>query len=58
MPDISMCLNKKCELRKKCYRFTAEPSQYRQSYANFKPEKKGEIIICEHQIKITNSENK
>jgi len=53
-----MCLNKKCELRKKCYRFTAEPSQYRQSYANFKPEKKGEFIICEHQIKITNSENK
>jgi len=25
MPDISMCTNKKCELRKKCYRYTAIP---------------------------------
>jgi hypothetical protein len=31
-PDISMCDNKKCKRRKKCYRFTAEPSEHMQSY--------------------------
>jgi len=36
MPDITMCKNKKCKKKDKCYRFTAEPSEYRQSYAEFK----------------------
>jgi hypothetical protein len=34
MPDISMCLNEHCPLRKTCYRFTAKPSYY-QSYSMF-----------------------
>lgn len=35
MPDISMCLNMTCPLRTKCYRFLAEPSEFRQTYAEF-----------------------
>jgi hypothetical protein len=32
MPDISMCQNKQCLSKDKCYRFTATPNQYMQSY--------------------------
>lgn len=32
MPDISMCDGGSCPLRKRCYRFTAKPSEFRQSY--------------------------
>lgn len=35
MPDISMCNNQSCPSNKYCYRFTATPSQYRQTYASF-----------------------
>ena len=37
MTDISMCLNKQCESRTTCYRFTAIPNEYRQSYSDFQP---------------------
>jgi len=37
MPDISMCANQTCPKRNECYRFTATPSPYRQSYASFQP---------------------
>ena len=39
MPDIAMCNNKLCKSKKKCYRFTAKPNPFRQSYGSFKPEK-------------------
>ena len=32
MPDITMCTGYVCPLRDSCYRFTATPSEYRQSY--------------------------
>lgn len=32
MPDIWICLGTDCPLRESCYRFTATPSDYRQSY--------------------------
>lgn len=32
MPDISMCDDKKCPFRKKCYRFRAMPNEYHQTY--------------------------
>jgi len=32
MPDITMCEGIGCEARFTCYRFTAKPSEYRQSY--------------------------
>ena len=34
MPDISMCINTKCPVRKMCYRYRAIPDEY-QSYAGF-----------------------
>ena len=44
MPDISMCNNKECELSSKCYRFTAIPNPYGQSFCNFIPQENGECL--------------
>lgn len=46
MPDISLCQNEKCLMKKTCYRFTAVPS-IRQVYADFKPDANGK---CEYHI--------
>ena len=35
MPDISMCRDDACPSRQQCYRFTATPSQFLQSYGSF-----------------------
>lgn len=35
MPDITMCPGTGCKLRESCYRYMAEPSEYRQSFADF-----------------------
>jgi hypothetical protein len=32
MPDISMCSGIGCQQREKCYRHTAKPNEFRQSY--------------------------
>ena len=32
MPDITMCSGDRCPLKYTCYRFLAEPNQYRQSF--------------------------
>lgn len=37
MPDISKCKNEKCIKKELCYRFTSPSSEYRQSYAEFEP---------------------
>lgn len=37
MPDISMCVNDKCEKKDNCHRFTATPHPFRQCYAQFEP---------------------
>lgn len=37
MPDITMCWNKTCPLRDKCYRYRAIPDKYWQSFAEFRP---------------------
>lgn len=34
MPDITMCLNDKCQIKNDCYRFMATPDRY-QSYSFF-----------------------
>ena len=47
--DITMCTNKKCEL-KDCYRKTATPS-YWQSYCEFDFKKKDGKTICEWYFK-------
>ena len=50
MPDISMCENKDCPSKKKCYRFMAKPSPVWQTYAEFKPEK--DKYKCDYFMKI------
>jgi hypothetical protein len=50
MCDISMCRNFRCPLCEGCYRFKALPDPYQQSYAEFKPDKKGK---CEYFMTIT-----
>lgn len=52
MPDISMCENKKCKRRKQCYRYTAKPNKYRQSYAKFE-EKDCKYFIDNKRIRET-----
>lgn len=42
MPDISMCANNNCTLSSKCYRFTATPNPWRQTYAKFAQDENGE----------------
>ncbi|WZE63565.1 hypothetical protein PANI_CDS0045 [Maribacter phage Panino] len=42
MPDISMCSNHTCLRKEDCYRFTATPNPYRQSYARFQPHADGD----------------
>jgi hypothetical protein len=49
MPDITMCQNNTCPQRTECYRWTAKPSEFLQSYATFKPNAKGE---CVHKMHI------
>jgi hypothetical protein len=41
MPDISMCQNKECQNNTRCYRFTATPNDFRQSWGDFKPDNNG-----------------
>ena len=45
MPDITMCPGTECPHKKTCYRFTANPSEYRQSYFVTAPIKEGK---CEY----------
>jgi hypothetical protein len=35
MPDITMCLNSCCTLKKNCYRFQAQPNPFSQAYNEF-----------------------
>ena len=41
MADITMCSGKGCDLKDKCYRFTAPKSEFRQSYFCEPPIKDG-----------------
>ena len=41
MADIIMCNDKECDRKDKCYRYTAKPNEYRQSYFNISPKQKG-----------------
>lgn len=35
MPDITMCTAENCKMKMQCYRFTAKPSEYWQSFSDF-----------------------
>ncbi len=56
MPDITMCDGKECPVKKKCYRYTAKPSEY-QSYFVEAPIKDGKCDYYwgENQEQIWNS---
>ena len=45
MPDITMCSGEGCPVKESCYRFTAKPNEYRQSYFVEPPIKDGK---CDH----------
>jgi len=45
MPDITMCPGTDCSQKEKCYRFTAKPDEYWQSYFIEAPIKDGK---CEY----------
>jgi hypothetical protein len=60
MPDISMCANALCPSKDYCYRFTAKPSKFCQSYASFTLE--DDETSCSHfwsndKCKYCNQEN-
>ena len=50
MPDISMCMNKECPKKNKCYRYMAVPNPFRQSYADF-----GKELPCDHYWPLANA---
>jgi hypothetical protein len=52
MPDIAKCWGENCPIKETCYRFTATPSKWRQSYFAETPIK--EDNTCEHFMKIWN----
>lgn len=45
MPDITMCEGGECPHKEQCYRFTAKPNQFMQSYFMEPPIKDGK---CDH----------
>jgi len=48
MADITMCSGEKCPLKQICYRYTAKPSEFRQSYFSRPPVSEGE---CEYFLR-------
>jgi hypothetical protein len=52
MPDISLCKNKICPLSEQCYRFKAQPDEFRQAYSEFEPDDDGncEFFILDKNI--------
>ena len=49
MPDITMCKGDGCPHKETCYRFTAEPSEFHQSYFVKSPFQQVEDeIFCPH----------
>jgi hypothetical protein len=52
MPDITMCNGEGCPLKENCYRFTATPSEYSQSYFIEIPYD-NEYERCEHHWKMS-----
>jgi hypothetical protein len=47
-PDITMCQDKECPNKDKCYRFIATPDKLRQSYFTESPRLAQSSRRCEH----------
>lgn len=61
MPDISMCFGKDCPMKESCYRFTAKPNEYSQSYFQEPPfiqTESDEQPTCEYYWEIENKTKK
>lgn len=57
MPDITMCINEFCGFKDTCYRYTANPNEFRQAYAEFKPKKGANgLLECDHYWKDTRTQ--
>lgn len=52
MPDISMCKNEECRLRKYCYRYIVEPDEMLQAYGSFESKEEvkqeGLTVTCDY----------
>lgn len=44
-----MCGNRQCPKAETCFRFRAQPNEFRQAYANFAPDEEGE---CQNYMHI------
>jgi hypothetical protein len=44
MADITMCEGKECPMKQNCYRHTAKPNEFRQSYFMHEPIKQGHCM--------------
>ena len=55
MPDITMCIGNDCPLKETCYRYTATPSEYCQSYFMESPYKDGG---CNHYWEMSSKQSK
>ena len=47
MPDITMCHGENCPLKEKCYRYTAKPNRYFQSFFQEPPYQEGKCVFFE-----------
>ena len=47
MPDISMCRNETCPLKKSCYRYMAKPNEFRQAYSSFEWKEHNNHLMCD-----------
>ena len=50
MTDIAKCNGKNCPIKKKCWRYTAPTNEYRQTWSDFKYNKKKKK--CDHLWKV------
>lgn len=50
MPDISMCDNKDCVMNHLCFRHTATPSEFSQSYNPYSPKDNTEVSFKCHDF--------
>lgn len=55
MPDITMCKGNNCPLKETCYRYSAKPNKYLQSYFTETPYKMIEgRIECDYYMELYN----
>ena len=58
MPDFAMCTNKKCTIKKNCYRFKAKPNPIKQDYMFFEQDENGKCSGFRNRPGFVNNKNK